>query len=562
MNDIIVRPPLRNFRIGKGNTFHNVRTSSSGKKSIHQGLDFSPEIPGVTGQPIEPAIDGRIVFQGELPAFGNNLTIETVLDDGRYLYTSYNHLQDVKEADKKEIGAGVSNPLGRLGNSGTSSFKSPILPHLHFETIVADGKLDFSNKWPLEKGASGTAKNGVKWERISPKFEIGDMIVTSTPDRVRATLKSPWATPAAAVEAAPSFDDRYSAAYPRATTPTGDAIGRSRDVATTHDRDAGVGRSPSESASTFFGPSIPFASQPSGSMVAPGGPSSLLDPTPMDRGEPGPFSTGGRLVPRASPFRPLYPTGALVPASNSRTRDRQGSLEDRSGSRSFLPTEDADRLRSPVLRELQRYRRLDSASDAAASSTAPNIGIARASSGADSGAARVTGGIFKWIGNGLTPPTEALPSRRFPLGDTAPNFLDESNGPVSKASAAPPPSAEDNRRYLSRRVVDQGSAFDTGAAAVPFIRSNAGLVADYPNPFEDGSNSTANASHAQLQRISTSPGFFAGQPLPSQAVALPIFDLLNRSTGRENSADEREPLGTGIPMLDEYIRYLNRQYPS
>lgn len=112
MNDIIVRSPIRNFRIRRGNTFHNVRTSSSGKQSIHQGLDFSPENPGVPGQAIEPAIDGTIVFQGEVPGFGNNLTVETILDDGRRLYTSYNHLQDAKEVDKKKIGTDVSSPVG------------------------------------------------------------------------------------------------------------------------------------------------------------------------------------------------------------------------------------------------------------------------------------------------------------------------------------------------------------------------------------------------------------------------------------------------------------------
>src|SRR5262249_35153635 len=157
-------PPTRNFRITRGNTFHNVRTSPSGKQSIHQGLDFSPEIPGVPGQPIEPAIDGKIVFQGEVPGFGNNLTVETVLEDGRHLYTSYNHLQDTE--NKKETGSEVSNPLGTLGSSGGSSFKRPVLPHLHFETIIADGKLDFSEGWPFKKGGSGTTKNGVKWERI------------------------------------------------------------------------------------------------------------------------------------------------------------------------------------------------------------------------------------------------------------------------------------------------------------------------------------------------------------------------------------------------------------
>jgi hypothetical protein len=79
VNDIILRPPVRDFRIKAGGTIHSVRTSSSGKQSIHQGLDFSPEIAGVPGQQIERAIDGEIAFQGETPGFGNQVVVETNL---------------------------------------------------------------------------------------------------------------------------------------------------------------------------------------------------------------------------------------------------------------------------------------------------------------------------------------------------------------------------------------------------------------------------------------------------------------------------------------------------
>lgn len=34
------------------------------------------------------------------------------------------------------------------------------------------------------------------------------------------------------------------------------------------------------------------------------------------------------------------------------------------------------------------------------------------------------------------------------------------------------------------------------------------------------------------------------------------------SLHREGSAEERETRGAEIPMLDEYIRYLNREYPA
>jgi hypothetical protein len=177
------------------------------------------------------------------------------------------------------------------------------------------------------------------------------------------------------------------------------------------------------------------------------------------------------------------------------------------------------------------------------------------------------GGVFKWIGNGLIPSAEASPSKLLPQGGAAPDFLGDSDGFVADASEAAPPLAQDNRRYLSRRVVGQGSAFDTGAPAVPFVPSNAGLAPDYPNSFEDpfGNRiSTGGATQpAQPLQASTPPGLFIGQPMPNRVVPPSIFGLPDRSRVRAGSADDREldgPQGTGIPMLDEYIQYLNREY--
>jgi hypothetical protein len=137
---------------------------------------------------------------------------------------------------------------------------------------------------------------------------------------------------------------------------------------------------------------------------------------------PGPFSTGGRFVPRSSSPQPLYPTGALLPASNVRMQDRQGSLDDRSGNRG-LPVEDADRYRSPVLRELQRYRQLAASGVAAApSSAASDLGIPHASSAVGNGAGGPWGGVLKWIGNSLISSAEASPSKFLPQGCTAARF--------------------------------------------------------------------------------------------------------------------------------------------
>jgi hypothetical protein len=196
----------------------------------------------------------------------------------------------------------------------------------------------------------------------------------------------------------PSFEDRFSAAYSPAPTAIGDGrgIGSLLDIAATYAGGGGVGTSPTIVPPAFFGPSIPFASRPSGSLTAPGG-SSLLDPAPMDLGAPGSFSTGGRFVPRSLPPQPLYPTGSLVPVSNVRVQERQGSLDDRSGNRG-LSVEDADRYRSSVLRELQRYRQLAASGVAATPSSATsNLGIPQASSAVGNEAGGPWGGVLKWI---------------------------------------------------------------------------------------------------------------------------------------------------------------------
>jgi hypothetical protein len=426
-----------------------------------------------------------------------------------------------------------------MGSSGLSSFGKRVAPHLHFETIVADGKLDFSNGWPLGKGGSGTAGNGVKWERISPQFEIGGMIVTSTPDSVRATLKLPWAAPAPPADSSPSFNDRYSAVHPRAPTANGDGkgIGGPPDIATTYGGGGGVSTSRPIGAPDFVGPSIPFVSTPAGSLVAPEG-SSLLDSAPMNPEALGPFSTGGRFVPRSLPPQPLHPTGSLVPASNRWIQDRQGSLDDRSGNWSSSPAEDADRFRSPVLRELQKYRQL-----AASGGAVSNLGIPHALSSVGGGTGDVTGGVLKWIGNGLISSGEASPSKLLPQGG-AQNLSNESDGAISDTNGTASPLAKDNRRFLSRHIASQASAFDTGAPAVPFIPSNVGLAPDHPNSFDDRFGnwpSTAGVTQPAQEREASRPvGPFTGQPTPGRPVPLPIFDLLDRSTVRDGSVDDRE----------------------
>lgn len=286
----------------------------------------------------------------------------------------------------------------------------------------------------------------------------------------------------------------------------------------------------------------------------------------MDPGASNPFSTGGRFVPRSSPPQTLYPTGALVPTSIGRVYGRQSSLDDRSRYGNSLLTDDTDRVRSPVLRELQKYRQLaDSGVAAAPSSATLNVGLPRARM--SSGAEGVTGGVLKWIENGWSPSVEASASKRPPQGVTAANVLGQSGGAISIGGEAASPGAKDNRRYLSRRVVGRESIFDAGAPAVPFVLSSANLAVDHPDSFEDRFErwmpTGGAAQPAHRQQALAPPGLFASEPAVSKVVPPSVFGIPDRAGGRSSLASDREsdgPQGTGIPLLDEYIRYLNREY--
>ena len=283
----------------------------------------------------------------------------------------------------------------------------------------------------------------------------------------------------------------------------------------------GVSNLPPMLPPNFVGPNIPFVSTPSGSLAAPGG-TSFPDPTPMDPRTPRPFSTGGRVVPRSLPPGPLYPTGALVPASNVRVRDRQGSLDDRTGNPG-LPAEDADRFRSPV------------ASGVAAppSIAASNPESPLASSADGSGAASPPGGVLKWIGGGVLGSAEASQPNLLAQGGAAADFVGENGGSISNTNDAASPRVPDNRRYLGRRIANQTSAFDTGVPAVPFISSNAGLAPDQPNAFDDRFGNWGSASGdvkiALPQQASRPLGILTGEPMPDGAVWPRMFVLPDKS---------------------------------
>ena len=116
MNDIIVRPPIRNGRIIGRGTFHSVRTSLLGKKSIHQGLDFSREYPGYLDSRLNLLSMEEIVFQGGYRAAisAGRIVVETSLDNGKILH-SHNHLGSFAEPNPQGDQQPCCKSIGNMG---------------------------------------------------------------------------------------------------------------------------------------------------------------------------------------------------------------------------------------------------------------------------------------------------------------------------------------------------------------------------------------------------------------------------------------------------------------
>lgn len=97
--------------------------------SNHRGIDMSLQ-PGETGYPVEAVNGGRVTYAGPSRSYGNLVEIEH--PDG--MKSRYGHLASIGPmAIGDEIARGT--PVGLVGNTGRSQG-----PHLHFETIDAEGR--------------------------------------------------------------------------------------------------------------------------------------------------------------------------------------------------------------------------------------------------------------------------------------------------------------------------------------------------------------------------------------------------------------------------------------
>lgn len=90
----------------------------AGQTAFHAGLDFK----GPTGAPIFSAANGKIVFVGRRPGYGNSIDI----DHGNGLHTRYAHMSGFRARAGQLVTAG--QVIGAVGSTGRSTG-----PHLHFE---------------------------------------------------------------------------------------------------------------------------------------------------------------------------------------------------------------------------------------------------------------------------------------------------------------------------------------------------------------------------------------------------------------------------------------------
>jgi hypothetical protein len=117
--------------------------------------------------------------------------------------------------------------------------------------------------------------------------------------------------------------------------------------------------------------------------------------------------------------------------------------------------------------------------------------------------------------------------------------------PADDASVA---ASSKPQRYLIRRIAGQpdASAFDTGAAAVPFVPPDQNLVpagqAAFDDRFGDWTSSpVVNAPHGPYQTVpqaSRPLGIFSGKPTPDYPFPPPIWDFPDKSGASAEGRDD------------------------
>jgi murein DD-endopeptidase MepM/ murein hydrolase activator NlpD len=117
--------PLQNGRISSN--FGARRDPINGRQRQHNGID----IAAPRGTPIDAAGDGTVVFAGWQRGYGNTVIVEHA--DGRR--TRYGHAEKLFVQPGETVEAG--QVIAAVGSTGRSTG-----PHLHFEVIEADRRID------------------------------------------------------------------------------------------------------------------------------------------------------------------------------------------------------------------------------------------------------------------------------------------------------------------------------------------------------------------------------------------------------------------------------------
>lgn len=136
-----VIPTVSDYRLTSGYGF---RTSpTTGKWTLHDGIDLAPKVPGTTGVPIYATQDGEVVenFWGDVQGWA--IRIKHYADN---YYSGYQHL-----SVKSPIGIGTKVRKGQtIGTMGETGLVTGV--HLHFQIATT------ASGWYTDEGTIDPAK--------------------------------------------------------------------------------------------------------------------------------------------------------------------------------------------------------------------------------------------------------------------------------------------------------------------------------------------------------------------------------------------------------------------
>lgn len=96
---------------------------SSGYQVFHTGIDIANPV-GQIGDVVNPAMDGKVIYAGEISwGYGKHI----IIDHGDNITTIYAHLDKIYVYNGQKVT--ITDTIGKEGQTGWATG-----PHLHFET--------------------------------------------------------------------------------------------------------------------------------------------------------------------------------------------------------------------------------------------------------------------------------------------------------------------------------------------------------------------------------------------------------------------------------------------